>query len=337
MMENPHSQPPSLRSVLPVAMLILFGTLAGFAGSAEPSFVLTDQIAARASNSLPSKVVTTDGQTYHAVKLLRVLPDGLLIQYQPDSGGMGLARLKFTKLSKSLQQQFGYDPRKASDYQAGERMVMTELARRMREDENIRIGVLDATTRSSVVVKAVKPVVKYAYYDPTGSKPPQISDGMDGVTQYAFGCSPAFNFQVTHPTTGEPFGFRIKTVTVNLDLVVRITLPRGEHGTLKEHEEGHRKIVEYFYSLGPAAAQSAAGLLTGIEQTSSAVDYATARTETFTRATDEVQAEYMKYIRDLCEQANDYYDELTDHGRNGKDSNQAAEEAIRRYAPHVAS
>ena len=74
-----------------------------------------------------------------------------------------------------------------------------------------------------------------------------------------------------------------------------------------------------------------------MEQTSSAADYNTARTETFTRATDELQTEYMKYIRDLCEQANDYYDELTDHGRNGRDANQAAAEAIERHAPKVAN
>jgi hypothetical protein len=324
MMNRRHSQSLSARKVLPIAVLLLFATAPGFAG-----------LPVGATNALPSKIVTTDGQTYRAVKLQRVLPDGLLVQYQPDSGGMGWARLKFVNLSESLQQQFGYDPKKASTYQEGEKNVMTELTRTMREDENISIGVLDQTTRSSIVVKADKPVVKYSSYDPAGPKPSQITDEMDGVTQYAFGCSPTFSFQISHPGAGEPFGFRIKTITINLDLMIRITLPQGEHGKLKEHEEGHRKIVEYFYSLGPAAAQSAGGLLTGMEQTSSAADYETARTETFTRATDELRTEYMKYIRDLCGQANDYYDELTAHGGNGRDSNQAAEEAIQRYAPWV--
>lgn len=337
MMVNHRTQPPFVGSVFPAVLVILLVTLAGFDGEAAPAFVLTDKIPALPSKSLPSKVITTDGQTYQGAKLLRVLPDGLLIQYQPDSGGMGLARLKFARLATSLQKQFGYDPKKASDYQAGEKIAMTELSRRMREDENISLGVLDATTRSSVVVKADKPTIKYSYYDSTGPKPPQISDGMDGVTQYAFGCSPAFDFQVTHPGTGGPFGFRIQTMTIDLDLVIHITLPEGEHGTLKEHEEGHRKIIEYFYSLGPAAARNAAGLLTGMEQTSVAGDYAAARAETFAKAAGEVQAEYTKYIRELCGQANDYYDELTDHGRNGKDANQAAEEAIRRYAPQVAA
>jgi hypothetical protein len=324
MMTRRHSQSLSARKTIPIAVLFLSATVLGFAG-----------LPAGSANALPPQIITTDGITYNAVKLQRVLPDGLLVQYQPDAGGMGLARLKFVNLSKSLQQQFGYDPKQAAIFQEGERNVMTALTRTMREDENIRIGVLDQATRSSVVVKADKPVVKYSYYDPAGPKPSQIADEMDGVTQYAFGCSPTFNFQITHPGAGAPFGFRIKTITINLELMIHIILPRGEHGKLKEHEEGHRKIVEYFYSLGPVAAQSAGGLFTGMEQTSSAADYKIARTETFTRATVELQTEYMKYIRDLCEQANDYYDELTDHGGNGKDSNQAAEEAIRRFAPKV--
>jgi hypothetical protein len=324
MMTRRHGQSLPARKTIPIAVLFLSATVLGFAG-----------LPAGSANALPPQIITTDGITYNAVKLQRVLPDGLLVQYQPAAGGMGLARLKFVNLSKSLQRQFGYDPKQASVYQEGEKNVMTELTRTMREDENLSIGVLKQTTRSPVVVKADKPVVQYSYYDAAGPKPSQISDDMDGVTQYAFGCNPTFSFQNTHPGAGEPFGFRIKTVTINLDLVIRIILPRGEHSKLKEHEEGHRKIVEYFYSLGPVAAQSAGGLFTGMEQTSSAADYKTARTETFTRATDELRMEYMKYIRDLCKEANDYYDDLTDHGGNDKDSNQAAEEAILRFAPRV--
>jgi hypothetical protein len=178
-------------------------------------------------------------------------------------------------------------------------------------------------------------VVSYAYYDRAGPKPSEISEGMDGDTKYAFGCNPAFAFHVTRLAAGEPFNFQIETVTMHLGLKITITLPKGEYDKLKDHEEGHRIIVEYFYSLGPTVARQAGGLITGIEQTSSATEYEAAKTEVFTRATDEVEIEYMKYIRDLCGQANDYYDELTDHGRNNVDSTRAAREAIRHYAPQL--
>lgn len=318
-----------------VAVQIWFAALTGFAGPTAPSCTGTNRIAVAPSNSLPSRIVTMDGKTYNAVKLQRVLPDGLLVQYLPDAGGMGLARLKFVKLSKSLQVQFGYDPAKASVYEQGEKIVMTELSRRMREDENIRTATLENNDRSPVNVEAGTPVVSYAYYDRAGPKPSEISEDMDGDTEYAFGCNPAFAYHVTHLGAGEPYVFHIETVTMYLGLKITITMPKGDYVKLKEHEEGHRKIVEYFYSLGPTVARQAGGLMAGIEQTSSATEYEAARTEVFTRATGEVETEYIKYIRDLCEQANDYYDELTDHGRNNVDSTQAAHEAIRRYAPQL--
>lgn len=326
---------PSVWGAVPAAILILFAPLSGFVVWSAPPLTRTNQIAHVSANSLPARIVTTDGQIYNSVKLLRVLPDGLLVQYLPASGGMGLARLKFTKLPPSYQKQFGYNPEKASNYEQGEKIAMAELSRRMREDENIRIGVLAGMARSTVTVEAGSPVVGYKYYDPAGPTPPQIASGMQGVTQYAFTCDPGFNFRVTHQNADAPFDFHIESMTMHLGLAITIILPQGENGKLREHEEGHRKIVEYFYSLGPTAARCAAGLLTGMDQISSAPDYETARNEIFSRATAEVQAEYMKYIQQPCGQANEYYDELTDHGANNTDSNQAAQEAIRRYAPHL--
>jgi hypothetical protein len=327
-MKNGHVQ-------LLSAVLVSVATLSGIPVAAAPSFSALNHIAVPPSKPLPSQITTTDGRTYREVKLLQVLPDGLLVQYLPDSGGMGLARLKFTKLPESFQKQFGYDPRKASDFEKAEKIVMTELSRRMREDEDIQTATLTETTRSSVTIEASPPVVHYAYYDPAGPKPAAISEGMSGDTEYYFSCNPIFKFRVTHQGAGDPFDFHIETVTMQVGVTITINLPKGKIGTLKDHEEGHKKIVEYFYSLGPAAARQAGGLMTGLEQTSSATEYDAARTEVFTKATEEVQTEYLKYTRDRCEQANEYYDQLTDHGRNGADSDKAAQEAIRRYSPQV--
>lgn len=288
-----------------------------------------------ASAALPSQITTTDGQTYHAVKLLRVLPDGLLIRYLPVSGGMGLARLKFTKLPPAYRRQFGYDPAKASDFEKAEQLAMTELSRQMREDEAIRTATLTETAGSSVTVEASPPVVHYAYYDPAGPKPMGITEDMSGDTTYQFSCIPIFTFHVTQQGAGAPFDFHIKTLTLQLGVTININLPTGKIGKLKKHENGHKKIVEYFYSLGPAAARQAGGLVTGLEQTSSATNFATAKQEVFTKASQEVLAAYLDCIQDRCRQANNYYDKLTNHGRNRVDSNQAAEEAIRRYALQV--
>jgi len=62
---------------------------------------------------------TTDGTTYNNVTSQRVDPDGLCIEYTPPGGGLGIAKVKFTRLSADQQKQFGYDANKAKEFEAG--------------------------------------------------------------------------------------------------------------------------------------------------------------------------------------------------------------------------
>src|SRR5471032_3272467 len=62
------------------------------------------------SDLLPSKISTTDGTIYNGVKFVKAEPNGLIIQYTPDVGGIGMATLKFTELPTFLQEQFNYNP-----------------------------------------------------------------------------------------------------------------------------------------------------------------------------------------------------------------------------------
>ena len=291
----------------------------------------TNQIPSSFSNSLPSTITTTDGQTYKNVELLRVVADGLLIEYLPDSGGTGLVRLKFTNLSKSLQKQFGYDEYKASAYEKDQALAMTELSQKLKQDEKTRTATLDELSRSLVYVKNAQPVVTYVYYDPLGSTPPQLGKEWKGSVTRHFNFDADFTIHSTKNDSIAPFNFHFDSVKISLGLKLTVTLPIGETGKLKEHEEGHRKIDEYFYSLGPQMAQRAGDLVTENELASNASDLESAELEVMNRARFELKAEYLKHTKDPCEQANKYYDELTDHGRNYMDSDQAAQMAIHRY------
>lgn len=84
--------------------------------------------------ALPSTITTSDGVTYKAVKLVRVHPDGLLVSYRPEGGGLGMAKLKFRYLSEDLRQQYGYDPAKAAQYEAEQAKAKVEIARRIYEN-----------------------------------------------------------------------------------------------------------------------------------------------------------------------------------------------------------
>lgn len=78
-------------------------------------------VAAQAQNeagSPPAQIITTDGRTYNQVTVLRSEPDGLVVSYQPEGPGVGLAKLKFRNLPDSLRNRYGYSEQAASDYEA---------------------------------------------------------------------------------------------------------------------------------------------------------------------------------------------------------------------------
>ena len=334
MLKNGNSQSPSSRRTTPVIVLILFATLPGFTGLAAQTFAQTNQIAGLPSNSLPSKIITTDGHAYNHVDLLRVLPDGLLVEYQLNSGATGLARLKFVTLSESLQKQFGYDPKKASAYEKSEKLAMAGLSQKLQEDERIRTATLAKEDRSAVLVRTDSPTVVYAYYDPAGPLPSRITGRGGGATSYHLKCDSDFSVHLVQKDASGHFVFSFDAVTISIGLAITITLPNGEAGKLKEHEEGHRKIDGHFYSLGPQAAQRAGELIIGKEFASVLKDLQSAKLDVLNRARYEVYVEYMKYTKDLSVRANKYYDELAARS-NMTDSDQAAQEAIRRYDPHL--
>lgn len=61
---------------------------------------------------------TTDGTTYDHITTQRTDPDGLYIEYALPGGGIGMSKVKFTRLSADQQRQFGYDANKAKEHMA---------------------------------------------------------------------------------------------------------------------------------------------------------------------------------------------------------------------------
>jgi hypothetical protein len=60
---------------------------------------------------------TTDGATYNNITSRRVEPDGLYVEYTPSGGGLGMAKIKFARLSPEQQKEYGYDADKAKDFE----------------------------------------------------------------------------------------------------------------------------------------------------------------------------------------------------------------------------
>jgi hypothetical protein len=72
---------------------------------------------AKAISVHPAEITTVDGKTYTGLTVQKVDPDGLLVEYKPAGGGIGITKIKFKDLPANLQQQYNYDPDKVGAYE----------------------------------------------------------------------------------------------------------------------------------------------------------------------------------------------------------------------------
>ncbi|HTY86303.1 MAG TPA: hypothetical protein VMB80_02465 [Candidatus Acidoferrum sp.] len=301
-----------------------------FSGLANISILNPGPKAGLLTNSLPARITTTDGVTYQLINLVRVEPDGLVIEFRSGAGGAGLARLKFAKLPVTLQKQFGYDPQKAADYENERGRMMQALSRKWQEEDATRTRISAALARPNlarfVSVKRSEPTVTYAYYGP-GPKPPQVGDHT-GTTEHQFKCQTELDLDESTNGRGRPIQLEIKAITISLELSFRITAPERDRIGVKAHEDAHRKIYEHFYDLAPKVAQHLGENLIGWKYSPASTNLESAEAETRLVVQNTVEQDYLAQIDTPARAANRRFDELTDHGRNNLDPAQAAAEVI---------
>lgn len=330
---------PRRESVMIIAMISLVGQVA-LGGLADVSAPQPPPGKAQLANSLPSKIITTDGKTFNGVRLLKVQPDGLLVEYRPDAGGLGLTTLKFARLPESLQKQFGYDPRKASDYEHEQKLVTFALTQKLRQEEKAGTDVSTETSERPNVTGAVSvnnsnPTVAYTYYAP-GQKPVDVGE-YAAITEHQFTCHADFTFQDQPDTAGKTIRLSVKTVTITLGLSTHITEPQHPYDFLSRHEEGHRKIYEYYYRFGPEVAKRIGESTIGREFSPSTKDFETAKAEILPAAEAMVERQYLFRIDSIARVANQYYDQLADPSRTHVDVDQAVQQAIAKYGKPIDS
>jgi hypothetical protein len=317
-----------------IAVISLVSQVA-FGGSAGLPVPKPDPSTAQPTNSLPSKIITTDGVIYNAVKLSRIDPDGLLVEFRPDTGGVGLAKLKFAMLPESLQNEFGYDPKKASAFEHEQKLATFALAQKLRHDEARTMVVsADMSERpnltGAVSVNSSDPTVTYTYYAP-GQKPDVLSDGI-AICQHTYQCQADFDVHSQPGLAGGPIHFYLDKVRISLGLNCHITEPVFPFDKVRLHEEGRRKICEYFYRFGPQVANRIGESMIGKEITPFEMDFETAKKQALLQAQALVEAQYSARLDSVVRQANQYYEKLTDYDENNFDTDQAVQEAIAKYS-----
>ena len=252
-----------------------------------------------------------------------------------------MAKINFQELPKSLQQEFGYDPKEASAFENEQKNAMAEFSRSLQVDEAKRIAAEEKLTRvmARVTVVADNPTVNYTYFDTAQPRPMALlrasasQDGTRGAADRQFDCQSAVTLRRVQNESGKGTRFAVESLTIHLGLSVSIVLPRTPSPALQAHEEGHRGIAEHYYSCGIQAAQRIGELVAAKEVTIRSDDPQKAEEMAVTRVQSDVLLEYLKYTDIPAARANKYYDELTNEGRNNLDPNDAAQKATGRFEP----
>jgi len=114
-------------------------------------------------------------------------------------------------------------------------------------------------------------------------------------------------------------------VKMTLQLKINIWVPEGATGRIVEHEQGHRRISEaYYQNADQVAARIAAAYIGKLVSVEGEVD--TECSKALEQLGAAITAEYNGQLNPGPAQQR--YDDLTDHSRNGADPKQAVEEAL---------
>jgi hypothetical protein len=108
---------------------------------------------------------------------------------------------------------------------------------------------------------------------------------------------------------------------------VTIWLPEKASKALKEHEEGHRKIAELYYEDAEKVARRVAEGFIGRSFTGEGKDREASINAAIDKANQELIDAYTGQINGPAQQAQELYDQITDHGRKRQVS---ADEGVKR-------
>ena len=142
------------------------------------------------------------------------------------------------------------------------------LTQKLEHDEKVRAAAMmvqdDTPSRpnlaGAVVVNSSDPTATYTYYTPDQRPAKLDASGLQNAVsscEHQYECHSDFDFRVTAMSAARQTGFisaLIRSPSL-LGLSCQFTLPQTPYDQVKIHEEGHRKIYEYFYRLGPLVAK----------------------------------------------------------------------------------
>jgi hypothetical protein len=90
---------------------------------------------AATTNLSPNELTTKLGTVYKKFRIEKADPAGLIISYEPDGGGIGMEKVPFDILPEDWQKHYGYDPKKAAQFNLAQMRAIAEWREKMIADE----------------------------------------------------------------------------------------------------------------------------------------------------------------------------------------------------------
>ena len=133
---------------------LIVGTAINWALVADESkpIAVQEQPEASTDSSL-QRIVTTSGTIYSDCKLLKVEPDGILVEHEPQPGAVGLTKIKFALLPPEIQKRFNYNPAEASQYEQLQQKSDAAWAKQLAERDQVAAEIAAEEQRESTALR----------------------------------------------------------------------------------------------------------------------------------------------------------------------------------------
>lgn len=190
-----------------------------------------------------------------------------------------------------------------------------------------------ASAVAEVTINRTEPVIERKTFNPNRKPPemPRLVGKEAAVTQSFYGADSRVGGEVTdsqQTEEGVVVKVTVDTVRMTLKMSATIWLPTNGNAKIKNHEEAHRKIAEYFYKDAKEIATKLANEMIGQTITGKGPTTDAAASNALKEAANRLGTQYLAQTDLPCGVAQKFFDELTEHGTNAVKEDKAIEQAI---------
>jgi hypothetical protein len=183
--------------------------------------------------------------------------------------------------------------------------------------------------RSGVKVRHERPEIHRIEFEPSAPPPgmPKLTPPESGVcnTTFELETGVSYSAETLTPT-------QVRITVVELELTTRVTFDiytlKDAPQKLRDHEEAHRKIGEYYYRDSAAVAGEIGRALIGESFDGEGADEDAAQKNAIDQVLSSIEKDYMARTRDRSAAANVRFDLITNHGLEPIEESVAIKRAV---------